>query len=261
MRGLTARLARVAELVGDVRCVADIGSDHGLLPVALVQECAAKTGVAVELTDGPLGATQEAVLRAGLQDAISVRQGDGLQPLASFEADAIVLAGMGGQTIWDILTSSHADRVLAAEPVRLIVQPMSGSGLIRHWAGIYGYRIAADVRVRDSGVIYECLRLDARVDGPRMPPVDWVGVAPQRRREFEELDSDGKWRLTFGEYALQVGCQYAAEQMRDEGAKLRRALRELAYPKNDRAYARAAALGADLAALLKLYESVFGSRF
>ncbi|MHB1627388.1 MAG: tRNA (adenine(22)-N(1))-methyltransferase [Bacilli bacterium] len=261
MRGLTARLARVAELVGHVRCVADIGSDHGLLPVALVRERAAKAGVAVELTDGPFGATQEAVLRAGLQDAISVRQGDGLHPLAPFEADAIVLAGMGGQTIWNILTSSRAATVLTAEPVRLVVQPMGGSGLIRYWAGVYGYRIAADVRVRDSGVVYECLRLDAGVGGARMPAADWVGVAPQRRREFEELGSDGKWRFAFGEYALQVGCQYAAEQMRDEGAKLRRALRELAYPKNDRAYARAVALGEDLAALSKLYESVFKSRF
>lgn len=261
MRGLTARLLRVAELVGRVRRVADIGSDHGLLPIALVQEHVVRTAVAIELNEGPFRATREAVLRAGLEETISVRQGDGLHPLIPFEVDAIVLAGMGGQTIWNILTSSHAARVLSAEPMRLVVQPMNGSGLIRYWAGAYGYRIDADVRIRDSGIIYECLRLDARVDGPRMPPADWADIAPQRRREYEELGSDDKWRLAFGEHALQAGCLYAAEQMQEEGAKLRRALHDLAYPKNDRAYARAAEMSADLAALSRLYERVFKVRF
>lgn len=261
MRGLAVRLARVAELVGRVRCVADIGSDHGLLPIALAQEQMVQAAVAIELTDGPLRTTKEAVLRAGLADTIAVRQGDGLHPLLPREADAIVLAGMGGQTIWGILTTSHAAEVLSAEPLRLVVQPMNGSGLIRYFANVYGYRIETDVRVRDSGIIYECLRLNRKADAPPMSLADWADGAPARRREYDELKVDEKWRFAVGEYALQTGCLHAAEQMREEGAKLRRALHDLAYPQNDRAYARATEMSADLAALLRLYESAFKSRF
>ncbi len=102
---LSKRLATIAALVPPGGRLADIGTDHAYLPVYLVTEGIVPSAVAGEVNEGPFRAAGEALARVGLADRISLRFGDGLAVLAPGEADTAVIAGMGGQTIVDILAA------------------------------------------------------------------------------------------------------------------------------------------------------------
>lgn len=92
---LSRRLEKIASYVPDQAVLADIGSDHALLPVYLVQNGKIAAAVAGELNDGPYLAARKQVDGTGTQDRISVRKGDGLSVLRRGEADTVVIAGMG----------------------------------------------------------------------------------------------------------------------------------------------------------------------
>ncbi len=96
---LDGRLAAVAALVRPGSRVADIGTDHGLLMVHLLQSGRAAGGYACDLREKPLAAARRAVAAAGFADRIHCLQADGLDALSSGMADDIVMAGMGGELI------------------------------------------------------------------------------------------------------------------------------------------------------------------
>lgn len=102
---LDARLRRVAELVRPGSRLADIGTDHAFLPVWLVRAGVCPRAIAADLREGPAAAARRTIREAGLEDRIEVRIGDGLAPVRPEEADDIVLAGMGGETIAAILAA------------------------------------------------------------------------------------------------------------------------------------------------------------
>lgn len=121
---LSMRLERVAANVPSGARLADIGSDHAYLPVALLRRGAISAAVAGELASTPFHAAQRTVRDNDLQAHISVRQANGL---AAIEPDdgitAISLCGMGGETIRDILDGGKA-RLSGRE--RLVLQPNGG---------------------------------------------------------------------------------------------------------------------------------------
>ncbi len=136
--------------------VADIGSDHALLPVFLVETGTAQRAVAGEINDGPLQAARKQVAEAGLNDRISVRQGDGLDVISPGEADTIVIAGMGGGTIADILTRGEAAGKLSGVS-RLVLQPNIGERIVREWFLSYGWKLVQERLLEEDGITYEIL--------------------------------------------------------------------------------------------------------
>lgn len=108
--------------------VADIGTDHALLPVYLVRQGIVRKVIATDVHSRPLDAARSTVARYGLCERIVLREGDGLRVLSPGEADVIVIAGMGGTTIRDIL----ADSLKVQDQVkRLILQPQGGALCLR----------------------------------------------------------------------------------------------------------------------------------
>ena len=134
MKQLDARLSAVAALVREGRRVADIGTDHALLPVWLVRTGRCPAAVASDIRQGPAAAARRQVEKAALSDRISVRVGDGLAPLAPGEAEDIVIAGMGGETVAEILAAAPWVRNKA---YHLVLQPMSKPEKLRQflWVG------------------------------------------------------------------------------------------------------------------------------
>ena len=100
---LSPRLESIALLVTPGSRVADIGTDHAYLPVWLCQKDIAPSAIAADLRPGPLRAAFANIQSAGLADRIRVRQSDGLSAFSPGEADTLVLAGMGGKLICQIL--------------------------------------------------------------------------------------------------------------------------------------------------------------
>jgi tRNA (adenine22-N1)-methyltransferase len=125
MHPLSARLADVAALCPPGAVVADIGSDHGLLPLALLRSGRAPRAIAVDLHPGPVAQLRA---RAAGEPRLEVRAGDGLAPLAPGEAQVIVLAGIGARL---------AERLLRAAPAvwaaaeRVVVQVNEGPEELR----------------------------------------------------------------------------------------------------------------------------------
>lgn len=148
---LDKRLSMVASMVRRGSRIADIGTDHAYLPVYLVQSGVCPSGIAADIRSGPLEAARRTVTEEGLTENIALRLGDGLAPVSAEEADDIAIAGMGGETIVEIL--SAADWVKDAR-LRLILQPMTRAEELRRWLLTNGFAITEERLVRDGHRLY-----------------------------------------------------------------------------------------------------------
>ncbi|MEA4923888.1 MAG: class I SAM-dependent methyltransferase [Syntrophomonadaceae bacterium] len=151
MTSLYKRLALVAAMIPPGKRVADIGADHAQLALYLAENQIASRVIIGELPDGPYNRARTAVSASPAADAIEVRQGSGLQILARGEVDCVVLAGMGGETIVDILAY---DWPKASSFPEYVFQPMSKPEVLRQHLSRQGWTIADERLVREQGKIY-----------------------------------------------------------------------------------------------------------
>lgn len=152
---LSMRLERVAANVPAGARLADIGSDHGYLPVALMRRGVIAAAVAGEVAATPFHAAERTVRDNALQQHISVRLADGLAAIEPADAiTAITLCGMGGETIRDILDSGRAH--LSGQE-RLILQPNGGEQPLRQWLMDNGYQIMREELLRENRFYYEII--------------------------------------------------------------------------------------------------------
>lgn len=154
---LSHRLGTIAGLVTDGARIADIGSDHALLPVYLVSKGQCPSAVAGELNQGPFEAAQRQVREAGLSQCIDVRKGNGLAVITPGETDTVTIAGMGGQLIATILEEGRIAGKLE-HVSELVLQPNVGEDAVRHWLTQHGWALMAEVIIEEDGKIYEVLR-------------------------------------------------------------------------------------------------------
>lgn len=154
---LSKRLETIAHQVPEGSRLADIGSDHALLPVYLVQQGIVHYAVAGEINPGPYEAASKQVRQAELAERIIVRQGDGLQAVEVGEVDTITIAGMGGALIVHILEQGKSK---LAGVRTLVLQPNVGEDQVRHWLVANGWRLITEHILEEDGKIYEVLTAD-----------------------------------------------------------------------------------------------------
>lgn len=148
---LTLRLQRLADWVTPGACVADIGTDHGCLPVWLVLNGRCTGAIASDIRKGPLSRAEETAAFYGVSGRVDLRLCDGLAGIAPEEADTIVIAGMGGENITMILAAAPWT---ADGKHTLLLQPMSRAEVLRGFLSDHGYRILREQLVLDRGTIY-----------------------------------------------------------------------------------------------------------
>ncbi|MCL1873033.1 MAG: class I SAM-dependent methyltransferase [Clostridiales bacterium] len=154
---LRPRLAAVANLVLPGQIVADIGANHGYLPLYLVERGICPQAIAADSSENALVGLREYLANSGIKEKIALRLGNGLQVLAPGEAATICLAGMGGQTIQEILSASPK---VARSARRLLLQPQKGIPALRRYLQANGWRLVAEDIAYDSGFYYEILALE-----------------------------------------------------------------------------------------------------
>lgn len=154
---LSPRLAAVASLVLPGLPLADVGTDHGYLPVALVADGTVPRAVATDIAAKPATAAQRYVIAAGYAGAVAVRVGNGLTTMAPGEAATIVIAGMGGCLIRDILAATP-DIALSAH--RLVLQPMRDAAVLRRWLWAAGWSICAERMAREGERYYTVIAVE-----------------------------------------------------------------------------------------------------
>ena len=119
---LSIRLKTVAEAVTKGNRVADVGTDHGYVPIYLVKNNLSPAGIAMDVNKGPLEKAQEHIREEKLGGKIATRLGNGLAPLEPGETDTVIIAGMGGDLICKIL---KAKPEFLIEGKEFILQPQS----------------------------------------------------------------------------------------------------------------------------------------
>jgi len=149
------RLERVAAHVPAGARLADIGSDHGYLPVALMRRGVIASAVAGEVAITPFHAAERTVRENDLERQISVRHANGLMAIEPADGITVIsICGMGGETIRDILDDGKA-RLSGDE--RLILQPNGGEQPLRQWLMENGYRILFEEVLQENRFHYEII--------------------------------------------------------------------------------------------------------
>lgn len=151
---LSKRLLMIANFVPYNKKVADIGSDHALLPCYLLQNNIANSAIAGEVNEGPFLTAKKQITNLNLEAKISVRKGNGLEILQVGEVDVIIIAGMGGALIVEILEKGR-DKLINTE--RLILQPNVGEELVRKWLDNNLWNVTSEEIIKEDGKIYEII--------------------------------------------------------------------------------------------------------
>ena len=110
---MSKRIEKLVELFPGARSVADIGCDHGYTSILLAKAGKAEKIIACDIGQAPLESAKKNILREGLTDRIECRLGDGLEPIKSFEAESVLISGMGGPLMTEILENRIEEFSLA----------------------------------------------------------------------------------------------------------------------------------------------------
>ncbi|MGM0124138.1 tRNA (adenine22-N1)-methyltransferase [Enterococcus sp. AZ194] len=154
---LSKRLATVGEFVPNGARLADIGSDHAYLPVALVLAKKIDFSIAGEVVIGPFTSAVKQVKKNNLSQNITVRLASGLDAIEQDDdITAITIAGMGGTLIRDILAQGQSKNKLSGKE-RLILQPNVGEKTLRSWLMAESYEIIAERILEENQKIYEII--------------------------------------------------------------------------------------------------------
>lgn len=151
---LPPRLEAVANLANPTTVVADIGTDHGYIPIYLVQSKEVRHVIATDMNADPLNKARRMVQRYRLEASISLRLGNGLEVLEPGEAETLILAGMGGVLIAEILTAAPA---VVNQAQQLILQPVQAAPALRRYLATHGYRILEEVLIQEDHRFYEII--------------------------------------------------------------------------------------------------------
>lgn len=152
---LDPRLKAIAEYVNKGEIIADIGTDHGYIPIYLVEKDICPKVFATDIKQGPLNNARGIVKRQGFEETIELRLGNGLEPVINEKLDKIIIAGMGGLLIRDILISG--DRLISRGNLKLLLQPMVAQSELRLWLKENGFRIVSERLARDKEKFYEII--------------------------------------------------------------------------------------------------------
>lgn len=185
---LSPRLRLVADLVPQGARLADVGTDHAYLPACLLLEGKIPWAIAADLRQGPLNRARATARQYGCGDKMAFRLCNGLAGIRPGEVDAIVIAGMGGETIAQIL---EAAPWVWKEKLPLILQPMSSLPELRAWLEQNGYAIAQERLAREGETLYVVMRVTAGEMDPQTPGQLWAGRQsrdPLRGKYLEQLE-------------------------------------------------------------------------
>lgn len=153
---LADRLLHVAHMVPVCNCLADIGTDHGYVPIYCINNNIAACAIACDIKKGPIKIAKANIKKYNLENKIETRIGNGLSTLNKGEADVIVIAGMGGNIISSIIES---EKEIALKSSCLVVQPMQYPEMVRYYAVNNGFLIEDEDLVKEDNKYYHIIRM------------------------------------------------------------------------------------------------------
>lgn len=154
--------------------MADIGTDHGYLPVEAVRCGRVQRAVASDISKDSLSKAKVQIQKQGLKGQVEARLGSGLSVLGVDEADVVVIAGMGGNLIGEILERDYECKYKAKVPL-LILQPIQFPDKLRAWLFQHGFAVVGEDLVKDEGIIYQLMSaVKVEQMDRRLPSEHWL---------------------------------------------------------------------------------------
>lgn len=152
---LSKRMECVASMVTPGGRLADVGCDHGYLPIWLFETGRIAGAVAMDIRPGPLERAKANIAQHGLGQYIQTRLSDGMEKLAPGEVDSAILAGMGGKLMVRILSESPGTVQRLRE---MVLEPQSETAALRKYLMEAGFQIEAEDMVLEDGKFYPVMR-------------------------------------------------------------------------------------------------------
>jgi len=153
---LSKRLQAVADLVSDGLVVADVGTDHGYIPIYMLEIGKCSKALAMDVNHGPLLRAKEHIAEHGLEEMIETRLSDGVKELQVGECDAVVIAGMGGALTIKILEEG---KEVFKNLTEFVLQPQSELYKVREYLFEQGYCVVTEEMVQEDGKFYPMMKV------------------------------------------------------------------------------------------------------
>lgn len=153
---LSKRLNWIIEKLDKVQVIMDVGTDHGYIPIYLIKNNIAKKVIASDINKEPLKKAKINASLDGVLDKIDLRLGGGLSPLKNIEAEAVIIAGMGGNLIRDIL-ENDLDKVKNLDYI--ILQPAQNPEVLRKYLYNNNYEVLDEDICLDENKYYEIFKV------------------------------------------------------------------------------------------------------
>ncbi len=182
---LTPRLSAAASLVRGGGIIADIGTDHGYLPVYLIQSGRVKGAIAADIGKMPLQNAAKTIENYDLDNVISLRLSDGLREFSEGDADEYVFAGMGGTLIAEKLAETPW---IKDSNLHFVFQPQSRAEDLRKFLFENGFSINNELAVHEGRRVY--ITFDATYTGEIKPFTDadcFIGKLPHTEDAHKHL--------------------------------------------------------------------------
>lgn len=151
---LSNRLFKIASLVDKNTSVLDIGTDHGYIPIYLIEENISDRVIASDISKASLNKIIELVKKRKLEKYISTRLGNGMEVIKPFEVDGVIMAGMGGILMKDIL---EKDKEVTDSITYFIFQPMIASKELREYLSENNFKIIDEELAKEGDKFYEII--------------------------------------------------------------------------------------------------------
>lgn len=153
---LSKRLKAVADMVTLGKRVCDVGCDHGWVSIYLIEQGISERAIAMDINRGPLERAGQHIRERNLEGYIETRLSDGIRELRAGEADTLIIAGMGGRLMKDIIS---AEPIKTAGFQELILQPQSEIPEFRCFLRSAGYMVGAEEIVFEDDKYYFIMKV------------------------------------------------------------------------------------------------------
>lgn len=227
---LSQRLSSVASMVTAGNCLADVGTDHGYVPIYLYERNVIPRAIAMDVNKGPLERAALHIAESGMKNVIETRLSDGLTALKAGEADSIVIAGMGGPLMIRILSAYPEVTASAKE---LILQPQSEIAEVRVWLYEQGYEIIEEHMVFEDGKYYPMFKAVKNPTAKRLTDLEYKFGRLEILKEKSVLKAYIRKELANKQTILKKLNEETTEKSRDRAEQIRVLIAELEEMKNE----------------------------
>lgn len=194
---LSKRLKAVADMVTKGNIVADIGTDHGYVPIYLVKNNISERAYAMDINEGPLKMAAKNIRLEGLSEKITTVLSDGMEQMKDNMAESVIIAGMGGDLIVDILSRGSLVKGIK----ELILSPHKRVDLVRKFLVGNCWEIIQENMVVDGGKYYTIIK-----------------AVKGQNTEYTDVE------LLYGKYLLETKNQILKQYLQKENEKFSKIL-------------------------------------